>query len=53
VFYHIPALLPAFLFAHGHWPVSVSAVINGTSHTAAYYAAPDYLAIGTDADYFL
>ena len=34
-------------------PVSVSATINGTSHTATYYAAPDYLAIGTDADYFL
>jgi hypothetical protein len=34
-------------------PVSVSATINGTSHTATYYAIPDYLAIGTDADYFL
>ena len=34
-------------------PVTVSATINGTSHTATYYAAPDYLAIGTDADYFL
>jgi hypothetical protein len=34
-------------------PVSVSATINGTHHTATYYAAPDYLAIGTDADYFL
>ena len=34
-------------------PVSVSASINGTSHTATYYAAPDYLTIGTDADYFL
>jgi hypothetical protein len=34
-------------------PVTVSARINGTSHTATYYAAPDYLAIGTDADYFL
>jgi Immunoglobulin domain/Immunoglobulin I-set domain len=34
-------------------PVSVSATISGTSHTATYYAASDYLAIGTDADYFL
>ncbi len=34
-------------------PVSVSATINGTNHSATYYAAPDYLAIGTDADYFL
>ena len=34
-------------------PVSVSATINGTNHTATYYAAPDYLALGTDADYFL
>ena len=34
-------------------PVSASATINGTTHTATYYVAPDYLAIGTDADYFL
>ena len=34
-------------------PVAVSATISGTRHTATYYAAPDYLAIGTDADYFL
>jgi hypothetical protein len=34
-------------------PVTVSSTINGVSHTATYYAAPDYLAIGTDADYFL
>jgi hypothetical protein len=34
-------------------PITVSATINGTNHTATYYAAPDYLAIGTDADYFL
>jgi hypothetical protein len=34
-------------------PVTVSATINGASHTATYYTAPDYLAIGTDADYFL
>src|SRR5207253_822955 len=34
-------------------PVTVSTTINGTGHTGTYYAAPDYLAIGTDADYFL
>jgi hypothetical protein len=34
-------------------PINVSATINGTPHTATYYVAPDYLAIGTDADYFL
>ena len=34
-------------------PITVSATINGTGHTATYYSTPDYLAIGTDADYFL
>lgn len=34
-------------------PVTVSATISGTRHTATYYTAPDYLAIGTDEDYFL
>lgn len=34
-------------------PITASATIGGTSHTATYYVAPDYLAIGTDADYFL
>ncbi len=34
-------------------PVTVNATINGINHTATYYAAPDYLAIGTDTDYFL
>jgi hypothetical protein len=34
-------------------PITVRTTINGTPHTATYYAAPDYLAIGTDADYFL
>src|SRR5438874_4609191 len=27
--------------------------VNGTNHTATYYATPDYVAIGNDADYFL
>ena len=34
-------------------PITVGATINGAVHTATYYAAPDYLALGTDADYFL
>ena len=34
-------------------PVTVNGMINGTPHTVTYYVAPDYLAIGTDADYFL
>ncbi len=31
----------------------VPITVNSGGHTATYYAAPDYLAIGTDADYFL
>src|SRR5439155_4581637 len=34
-------------------PVTVSGVINGTNHSGLYYVTSDYLAIGTDADYFL
>ncbi len=34
-------------------PVTVSATINGTAHTGTFYAPPDYMAIGTDDDYFL
>jgi hypothetical protein len=33
--------------------INVSATINGIPHTATYYVTPDYLAIGSDADYFL
>ena len=33
--------------------VSTSAVINGVTHNASYYIIPDYLAIGSDNDYFL
>src|SRR5437879_1666636 len=32
-------------------PVTVSASVSGTNHSGTYYAAPDYLAIGTDANY--
>src|SRR5258708_3338849 len=34
-------------------PVTVSANISGTNHIGTYYVTPDYVAIGTDADYFL
>jgi hypothetical protein len=34
-------------------PVTMSGTINGTGHTLIYYAAPEYLAIGSDVDYFL
>jgi len=34
-------------------PIAVNASITGTRHTAIYHVAPDYLAIGSDADYFL
>ncbi len=40
-------------FQRALMPIAASASIGGTSHTATYYVAPDYLAIGTDADYFL
>ena len=43
--------VPAFLRTLK--PINVSASINGTAHTATYYAAADYLAIGSDSDYFL
>lgn len=34
-------------------PITVSQTINGTNHIATYYVTPDYMAIGTDEDYFL
>ena len=34
-------------------PISVSATVNSTPHTGTYHVTPDYVAIGTDADYFL
>jgi hypothetical protein len=33
--------------------VTTNSVINGTNFTVTFYVTPDYLAIGTDADYFL
>ena len=34
-------------------PITVSASVSGTNHTGTYFVIPDYVAIGTDADYFL
>jgi hypothetical protein len=34
-------------------PIHVSSVTNGLTNTATFYAAPDYLAVGSDDDYFL
>lgn len=34
-------------------PVTVTENISGTDHTAVFYVAPDYMAIGTNEDYFL
>jgi hypothetical protein len=33
--------------------ISTNAVVNGLNHTVTYYCIPDYLAIGSDLDYFL
>jgi hypothetical protein len=34
-------------------PVRAASVVEGTTNTATFYATPDYLAIGSDDDYFL
>ena len=34
-------------------PITISQTISGMPHTLKYYVAPDYLAIGSDTDYFL
>jgi hypothetical protein len=34
-------------------PVTVSTTIGSQSHTAIYHVIPDYLAVGSDTDYFL
>jgi hypothetical protein len=33
--------------------VTTNSVIGGINHTVTYYVTPDYMAIGSDADYFL
>ena len=34
-------------------PVSVTNVVDGLTNTATFYVTPDYLAVGSDEDYFL
>jgi len=34
-------------------PIVVSQTINGTPHSLTYFVTPDYLAVGSDTDYFL
>lgn len=34
-------------------PVTTSSNIGGTNYTAAYFVIPEYLAVGSDSDYFL
>lgn len=43
---NIPDFLRSFV------PVTVSASIDGVAHTATWEVMPDYLAIGSDADFF-
>ncbi len=33
-------------------PITVTATISGQSHTVTYYVTPDYMAIGSNADFF-
>ncbi len=42
---NLPGFLRTFV------PISVSATINGQLYQATYHVAPDYLAIGSDADF--
>lgn len=34
-------------------PITTSFTTNGATHTAMYFVTPDYMAVGSDADYFL
>jgi hypothetical protein len=44
---NVPAFLRTLV------PITVNSTISGTNHNGTYYVIPDYVAIGTDADYFL
>ena len=43
--------IPAFL--RHLCPVQVAGVLNGQTNTATFFVTPDYLAVGSDEDYFL
>ncbi|MGZ5543143.1 MAG: immunoglobulin domain-containing protein, partial [Limisphaerales bacterium] len=34
-------------------PITTNLTISGVQHTVTYYVTPDYMAIGSDSDYFL
>lgn len=34
-------------------PITINQTISGVPHSLTYYVSPDYLAIGSDSDYFL
>lgn len=34
-------------------PITTNLTVSGTPHTVTYYVTPDYMAIGSDSDYFL
>jgi uncharacterized protein (TIGR02597 family) len=34
-------------------PITTNATVNSVNHTVTYYVTPDYMAIGSDSDYFL
>ena len=40
-------------FSRMFCPVKSTAVVEGTIRTAVFFVAPDYLAVGNDADYLL
>ena len=44
---NVPAFVRALV------PVTATAEIDGTTRTAVFYTTPDYLCLGSDADYFL
>ncbi len=40
-------------FMHTLVPITTNLTISGVPHTVTYYVTPDYMAIGSDSDYFL
>lgn len=40
-------------FLHRFCPVAITNVTGGKTNSAQFFVLPDYLAVGTDADYFL
>lgn len=40
-------------FIRGLVPITLSSSINNVNYTVTYYVIPDYLAVGSDSDYFI